>query len=688
MRFAQAVGGAGIVLSVVCWWLALRLPAAPSLEVSTRGAETVVVSSIAGREVPVRALRSTAGQHELRPVDLIEEPDILPSWEEFHGFFDRQTALTEVLSGAALELQTADGTWVAAPVEERGPLSLPWQFYLQVLVGLFMWMVGVATYAYSDRQEGARGYAISALAMGIVIWPAAVYSTRPLAMDGVLFRALSTIDHIGGIAFGIGILIMMIAYPTRLFRGARWLWLLLPFGIVAEYWPFAPKKLTDFYAVMASQLVCLAVVSIWQWLASRRDPVARAAFSWTLLSVLLGLATFVVLIELPYWLGLQPFASQAISLSAISLMFAGISLGILKYRLFDLDRWWFRTWTWLGGGALVVAIDLTLVSAFDLGGSEATMITLAVVGWLYFPVRQWVLRRISYREARDESTDAEALLSATDARSVSDRLEDRLRAIFAPLRITTEEGAVSACELDALGTRLLVPRVIEPGHFACYLKSDGHRLYSTEDLKIARRLVTLATTVHRALLARTQGADAERSRIRRDLHDDLGASIVRIIHSTDDPKAQAHAKVAMSDLRNVLVALAPKSAKVGDALARIEVELRRTVELAGGALTWRTTGDASWVLTARAHANLTRIMREATTNAVRHGDGQLVCTITVDEDGLVADLENPCHTTASDHGLGLANMAARMQELGGDLRIVEDGERFRLSLRLPQEAGG
>jgi hypothetical protein len=127
--------------------------------------------------VVVQAVRSSAGRHPLRPVDLIEEPDILPEWEEFYDFFERQSALTAILEGGDLELETIDGEWVAAAAVRRGPWSLPWPFYLQIFIGLFMWMVGVASYFHSDRHDGARGFAVSALGMGIVIFPAAVYSS-------------------------------------------------------------------------------------------------------------------------------------------------------------------------------------------------------------------------------------------------------------------------------------------------------------------------------------------------------------------------------------------------------------------------------------------------------------------------------------------------------------------------------
>jgi two-component system sensor histidine kinase DesK len=121
------------------------------------------------------------------------------------------------------------------------------------------------------------------------------------------------------------------------------------------------------------------------------------------------------------------------------------------------------------------------------------------------------------------------------------------------------------------------------------------------------------------------------------------------------------------------------------ALRSLEGEVRNTLELAGGELSWHVDGTGSWQLSGRAHANLTRIVREATTNAIRHGKARLRCELTVDEQGVGATLTNPRDASEGGGGQGLTNIAERIGELGGRLDIDTDDTRFRLRLHLPRE---
>ena len=77
--------------------------------------------------------------------------------------------------------------------------------------------------------------------------------------------------------------------------------------------------------------------------------------------------------------------------STALLLYLGMVPLFLKHRAFDLERWWFEAWIWFLGGALVVGVDLLLIYALSLHASTALAISLVVVGWIYFPMRQWLL---------------------------------------------------------------------------------------------------------------------------------------------------------------------------------------------------------------------------------------------------------------------------------------------------------
>src|SRR5687767_13123212 len=74
---------------------------------------------IAGSDRTVSAMRVAGGQaFELRPVDVIEEPDVVGSWEELDTFYARQGEIWQRLQAPSVEL-LVDGVWREVPVEGR-----------------------------------------------------------------------------------------------------------------------------------------------------------------------------------------------------------------------------------------------------------------------------------------------------------------------------------------------------------------------------------------------------------------------------------------------------------------------------------------------------------------------------------------------------------------------------------------
>jgi signal transduction histidine kinase len=409
-------------------------------------------------------------------------------------------------------------------------------------------------------------------------------------------------------------------------------------------------------------------------------PDARAAFRWILLSALLGMSCFVVTIMFPVLLGLPTQVSQGFALSAYAVTYAGVSLGILKLRLFDLERWWFRVWSWVLGGALMVLADLALVSLFDLDTRESLMITLAVCGWLYFPVRQWLLRRLTQREPGNPLGLGE-LLAARTPDALEERMDHALRTLFGPLRVERLAAPLQGARLDPTGTRLSVPAPTS-GHFVCHFRNRGRDLFRPRDLEQAKQLAALARSVSLGQSAYREGQEEERARIRRDLHDDMGASIIRIIHATKDREVTTLAKRTMRDLRNVLLALAPDSASIKDVLEDLRAEL--TAGVPAARVRWQVDGEASWALSGRQRANFVRTLREASTNALRHGDGDVEYRFLLSDQSIEVEVTNSAAAPATTAGLGMRNIAARIEEIGGDFSARHEDGVFSFSLRLPR----
>ena len=188
-----------------------------------------------------------------------------------------------------------------------------------------------------------------------------------------------------------------------------------------------------------------------------------------------------------------------------------------------------------------------------------------------------------------------------------------------------------------------------------------------------------------ALLAVSQ----ERRRIDRDVHDLLGAGLWAIMVKADaasrDPSrapdeladVAATARRSLADLRAI-----PTEGTV-DLDSGTELASAREILTAAGAhvrVTWEPGP-----LTGSADALLAIVLREGTTNVLRHSDAA-ECEIeaTRTSTGVRLRIANDGVTPASTPpGQGTANLTARTESLGGRLTAAHHGGRYELVATLP-----
>src|SRR5690606_32785612 len=119
--------------------------------------------------------------------------------------------------------------------------------------------------------------------------------------------------------------------------------------------------------------------------AVRHSPVERAALRWLGLSVVVGAGLFVAGVAMPLMLGAEPAVSQGISFAFFVIVYAGIALGIRRYRLFDLGDWSFRILYYVAGAVLLLALDTVLIWLLNVERAPALGVSLLIVAFLYLP---------------------------------------------------------------------------------------------------------------------------------------------------------------------------------------------------------------------------------------------------------------------------------------------------------------
>lgn len=193
----------------------------------------------------------------------------------------------------------------------------------------------------------------------------------------------------------------------------------------------------------------------------------------------------------------------------------------------------------------------------------------------------------------------------------------------------------------------------------------------------------------RTQFERVQAANEERQRIYRDLHDDIGAKMLTLIHSLEHEAHADLARAVMQDLRDIVSRSAQAEGSLLDILAQIRDETEQRLEILGVVLHWEQSAELPDPHLDDGQAlHLFRIVREAITNSLRHAHpqrirvrsrqiaGDLVVDVTDDGPG-----PKPHQT-----GAGTTAMRRRAAELHGSIHWdagTEGGTKVLLRFPLP-----
>ena len=621
--------------------------------------------------------------------DLSPEPDTrFVAFEAFHAFLARQTELATLLASDEVCLESPSSQrWCLSPAPQRPMTDLPAMFWLQLVVGCLGATIGAAVWAYRRDDTAARWVGISGLALLASAGAAAVYGSRELAIDGELFRGLHLVNGGGALAFCAAFAATLWHYPLRLGQAPVGRLLLAAYGLV--FLGLLTGLAGNFDLALRLPVLggfaLTAAFALAQWRRSRQRPLERAALRWFLLAWLGGGGAFLAVVFVPALLGHDVGNSQAPAFALFLIIYGGLALGVVRYRLFDLDRWWFTAWTAAAGGVLFVLLDISMVKILSLAAEQATLLALLTVSWIYLPARQWLQHRM-HRKRRRLDGALTALASAPE-RSAGENWREAIRALFSPLRILDAPAAPATPEITDQGTALLVPGLAGTGALRLEFADAGGRLFIPADVRLAESAHSIAERLHAYRAAVERGAQRERERIARTLHDDVGSALLSVLHESNGP-AQTAARRALAELRLVLQGLAAHGQALDDILGWCRGELREHADAIGVELDWDAPPqfpDAS--LDAHRSLLLLRSLREIIDLAASTGQQAVRIVLQVRDHHLDIDgrltLSEGCPVPETP----LGTLRQRALALGLDLQTRAAGRQLILALRLPLSEG-
>jgi two-component system, NarL family, sensor histidine kinase UhpB len=215
----------------------------------------------------------------------------------------------------------------------------------------------------------------------------------------------------------------------------------------------------------------------------------------------------------------------------------------------------------------------------------------------------------------------------------------------------------------------------------------GRRTLETRALEIAaeaeRNFAQMAE-------ARVEQVTAqERKRIAADLHDDLGAKLLTIVHTSDSERISTLARDALEEMRLSVRGLTGKPMQLADALADWRAETVARLGQANIEIDWRSpVEELEQTLPARSFVQTTRILRESVSNIIKHSGAthcKVRCAMQGGEFGLVIQDNGrgiPMELDGKlDRGHGMTSIKHRAKQMQGQC-LVESAPGYGTVIRL------
>ena len=673
----------GLLLIIYVTWLAVQQPWLGIQIKYEAGKSTLKIAEVVKDSPAYEKL--TVGneilgfQHGERfvaitPLYNMEDPDSNATYALYNEFMRKQTELFELLTNESLTIKLKDKDITLHPQRMRPISSLPIaQFWMIIAFGFSALIIVLSIWS---SQRGIVHIRILALLGGGFFIGAifnAVILSREIVLHGELFHLLSSLNLLGIILFGLSITALLWNYPKRLsnYPTTLLIYTLYPIIWINQTWQIIELPLHTYYLHFLITFCFLVYFAIRQWFQSRDSLVEQAALQWLLLSITLSLGITITLFFIPTIYSVQPILPISGLYFAAFMIFLGLIMGIVKHNLFNLSRIWLEVWVWLLSGSLVLLIDLALVFLLDIASGYAFALSAIIVGWIYFPARQWFFTHILKLTPRSVEQYFPVLIEhliADDAhKTYSDKWIGILKEVYAPIKIEVKNN----------GINLMLPSFDNQKTIVLYYRYNGKKLYDKQDIKLARSLYGLTVHMLNIKDAQEQGAQNERKRIARDLHDDTAAQILTLIHSTDNESIIKKSQKVLKSLRDVIYSLDTNATiDTQTVLERLYSIAEERINLANLTLQWDViTPSNSTTLNPRQHINLQHILQEAISNIIKHSNAdQVHIFIAISNDTLEMKIcdNGKCGDIGSwTLGKGINNIKTRVEEINGTAKCYK-----------------
>ena len=602
---------------------------------------------------------------------------------------ERHRAMHEQLSTALsrdkVKLFFSEGEMVEQALAQRGLGSLGAMFWLLSGLALVLYLVAMVVLLARPTARNLL-YVLAALCQAGNLAFIAIESTMELALPLPLPHWNMPVRMSFDLLTAAAAVHASALHPRRIHgaAGVAWLgWLgvatlivLLGSGQLTGAWWWLQGSVTA---------MCLVSIGLLTW-SHRIEPhpfaiVMRrfgvlAVSSWVLLTLALTAANSV------------PLVQQQIAAVGPTIWYVFLASLLLLLPFLSKSQQVMREFSLLAAiSTVATSLDLLFVAAFSLGQFASLTLALFLSLGLYSGARQWLLNRLRNQNVLTTERMFEKLYRiAREVEANPERtpalLTQLLRDLFEPMEAVVIDKRSLVTRVTGGGSTLLIPvpelahsETLEASSIVIRFAHHGRRLFTSEDARLADRVVEQLRRAVAFDKAVEQGRSEERLRLAQDLHDDIGARLLTLMYKAQSPEMENYVRHTLQDLKTLTRGLAAPNHPLSHASAEWKSDLTQRLTAAHISLGWSFSADLDISLTVVQWSALTRVMRELVSNVIAHSQARRVdIEFLLEGDRLdlsVTDNGVGRNPQAWAHGLGLGGVRKRVKQLSGEVEWRE-----------------
>lgn len=635
------------------------------------------------------------------------DPDSFSHYDQYNQFFHLQEKISRLMRHYTLGLILKNGQVLDFPLEGMRPLrTISFAVWACHAIGLLALIIGAFVLVFAQNRFAATHTFLAAVGYFITQLTNGFYISREFALPGDIFLLASILNHAGALFFAFFTLVVLLNYPKRIvsFPVHYVCYAAIIFFFINDVMQWVEWPIHTFLLPFFLPLTLACVVMLKQWRESRGDAISRAIIIWLSITFVIVSTLVVALYFMPQLFGMPPLVNIWVASSMLFLMYIGIVAGIARFRLFDVETIWYHVWLWSLGGFTLLCCDAFLVYVVNFAPATALAISLVLVGWAWFPMRQYLLAKFIGKNHQIENFLPDIVGKFLSVPETDLHADDRILIHWRTLLDKAYQfsgwqlAPYSPCSrIGDHGLTLNVPVPIVEKNIVIRGKHQGKRLFNKEDEKFVNSAVRQSQQVIQLRVQSEKSRSEERQRIMRDLHDDVCPLLLSMIHQHDQSSIVGKARTAFKCLRDTIYSLDDdRENELVEMLIELEAEVRERIMEAGLSMSWRQSLEDDVVfVSARRRINLKRVLHEIVSNTIKHSEAKrLDFCVKRDGDSIMIEVQDDNVSSSSSQdgdlrkydpktwksGKGLHNMRIRMAEINGEIDWCRNQQGLKISL--------